>query len=100
MRESEIEEKMRKRFKAYKILFIKFLSPSMVGVPDRIVITPHGRIIFVELKREGGVISPMQKYIHKLLRKYHVEVRVVIGLREAMGFVEGVCYEYEHYTDL
>lgn len=100
MTEKEIEDKMRKKLKAHGGLCIKFTSPSMSGVPDRIVIMPHGRIIFVELKREGGVISERQKYVHKLLRKCHVEVRVVIGLREAMGFVEGVCYEHEHYTDV
>ena len=95
MSENEIEAKMRKTFKVHKVLFVKFISPSMTGVPDRIVITPNGRIIFVELKRDGGVISPMQKYVHRLLRRYHVEVRVVIGFREAMQFVEEVCREYE-----
>lgn len=40
----------------------KFISPGNNGVPDRIVVLPGGRIIFVELKREGGgKLSPMQK---------------------------------------
>lgn len=90
MLEREIEAKMRKKFKAGNVIFIKFTSPSLTGVPDRIVITPQGKIIFVELKKDGGIISARQKFVHKMLRGYHVDVRVVIGLREAMDFVEEV----------
>lgn len=90
MLEKEIEAKMRKKFKAGNVIFIKFTSPSLTGVPDRIVITPQGKIIFVELKKDGGVISARQKFVHKKLRGYHVDVRAVVGLREAMDFVEEV----------
>lgn len=31
----------------------KWVSPGETGVPDRIVILPWGKIIFVELKRPG-----------------------------------------------
>lgn len=91
MLEKEIEQKMREKFKAQNVIFVKFISPSLVGVPDRIVITPNGRIIFVELKRESGVISPLQKHVHKLLREHHVDVRVIIGLEQAMDFVKEIC---------
>lgn len=90
MLEKEIEAKMRKKFKAGNVIFIKFTSPSLTGAPDRIVITPQGKIIFVELKKDGGVISARQKFVHKKLRGYHVDVRTVVGLREAMDFVEEV----------
>ncbi len=90
MSEKEIETKMREKIKARGGLFIKFVSPGAAGVPDRIAITPHGRIIFVELKREGGVISPLQKFVHKQLRMRHVDVRTVTGLQEGMDFVREV----------
>ena len=90
MLEKEIEAKMRKKFKAGNVIFIKFTSPSLTGVPDRIVITPQGKIIFVELKKDGGIISARQKFVHKILRGRHVDVRAVVGLREAMEFVEEV----------
>lgn len=92
--ESEIENKMRQKLKAHGGIFFKFVSPSVSGVPDRICILPHGRIIFVELKREGGVVSPRQKYIHKKLRHLGVDVRVVIGMEQAMEFVREVCGEH------
>ena len=38
----------------------KFVSPSNRGVSDRIVCLPDGTTHFVELKRPGGKISPLQ----------------------------------------
>lgn len=90
MLEKEIEEKMRGEITQHGGLFLKFISPSMAGVPDRIAITAEGRIIFVELKRDGGKISPVQRYVHKLLRQRHVEVRTVIGMKEGMELVKEV----------
>lgn len=92
--ESEIENKMRQKLKLHGGIFFKFVSPSVSGVPDRICILPQGRIIFVELKREGGIVSPRQKYIHKKLRHLGVDVRVVIGMEQAMEFVREVCGEH------
>ncbi len=71
--------------------FIKFVSPSTRGVPDRIAILPGGRIIFVELKKDGGRISPIQKRMHKKLRKLGADVRVVVGMQQAIDFVSEVC---------
>lgn len=46
----------------------KFVSPGQVGVPDRIVILPGGRIFFVEVKSEGKKSSDSQKRQHGTLR--------------------------------
>lgn len=39
--------------------------PAVKGAPDRIVMFPHGRIFFVELKRQGGRLSPAQVLWHQ-----------------------------------
>ena len=90
MTESEIEQKMKEAVKAHGGLFIKFVSPSTVGVPDRLVIAPDRRIYFVELKREGGTLSPMQHYMHGVFRRHGVEVYTLTGLRECLDFVKEV----------
>ena len=60
--EREIEAKLRKSVEACGGKCLKWVCPGWTGVPDRIVLLPGGRIIFVETKRpKGGKLSPMQK---------------------------------------
>jgi hypothetical protein len=90
MVESEIESKMRDRIKERGGIFIKFISPSSRGVPDRIVLAKPGRIIFVELKREGETPTALQRHWQKILKSFGFDARVIIGMEEAMSFVEEV----------
>jgi hypothetical protein len=39
---------------------LKFVSPGMSGVPDRIVLLQNGIIAFVELKAPGKKLRPLQ----------------------------------------
>lgn len=68
MLEKEIEKKLVNIVKRHGGLCLKWVCPGWAGVPDRIVLLPGGRVIFVELKRpEGGVISSRQRWwAHKL----------------------------------
>lgn len=89
MLEKEIESKIRKAVKKHGGLFLKFVSPSETGVPDRIVIQ-DGRVIFVELKRDGERPTPRQLLMHRRLRKCGADVRVVTGMQQAVEFIEEV----------
>lgn len=60
MLEKEIEKALVKKVKALGGLCIKFTSPSMMGIPDRIVLLPKAKLGFVELKRPGGKARPIQ----------------------------------------
>mgnify|MGYP001603998362 CR=1 FL=1 len=53
MRESGIEKRLKKEIEKIGGKALKFVSPGVIGVPDRIVLLPHGKIIFVELKAPG-----------------------------------------------
>ena len=90
MLEKEIESRMVKLVRKRGGKFYKFVSPSNTGVPDRIFVKKPGVVIFVELKREGKAPTPRQKYVHREMRNYGLDVRVVIGLKQAMEFVEEV----------
>ena len=60
--EKDIESKLRRAVEAAGGRCLKWVCPGWVGVPDRIILLPGGRIVFVETKRpKGGVLSPMQK---------------------------------------
>lgn len=60
MLERDIEAYFRRRVEAEGGLALKFVSPSHRGVSDRIVCFP-GSTWFVELKRPGGRLSPLQR---------------------------------------
>lgn len=71
-------------------LCFKFVSPGNPGVPDRIVITPAGRTVYVELKTEVGRLAAIQKWQHEELRKRGADVRTLKGLEQVKAFVEEV----------
>lgn len=61
--EKEIEAKLRDMVKAHGGWCLKWVCPGWAGVPDRIVLLPGGRVIFVETKRpKGGVVSRRQQW--------------------------------------
>ena len=60
MTEKQIEQKLVKAVKAKGGIAPKFVSPGFDGVPDRIVLLPHGRIAFIEMKAKGRKMRPLQ----------------------------------------
>ena len=90
MRESSVEARLVKLVRARGGLCFKFVSPGNPGVPDRIVITPVGRTVYVELKTEAGRLSAIQKWQHEEMRKRGAEVRTLKGLAQVLDFVEEV----------
>lgn len=90
MRESSIESKLVRMVRERGGLCFKFVSPGNPGVPDRIVITPTGRTVYVELKTETGRLAAIQKWQHEELRKRGADVRTLKGLEQVKAFVEEV----------
>ena len=82
MLESQIERKLVDGIKKLNGLIFKFISPGTAGVPDRIIITPSGKVIFVELKSKTGRLSKIQKYTKEQIKKRGADVREVKGLDE------------------
>lgn len=68
--EREVEAALVRKVKDAGGYCLKWTCPGWTGVPDRLVLLPHGRIIFVELKRpKGGKFSPMQEWWARTLRE-------------------------------
>jgi hypothetical protein len=61
MTEKEIEAYFVKRVKALGGYSYKFRSVTQRGVADRIACLPNGQTWFVELKKPGGRLSPLQE---------------------------------------
>ena len=60
--EKSLEQKVVKYAKAQGCLCYKFTSPGNRGVPDRIIIGPTGKVLFLELKAPGKKPTPLQFY--------------------------------------
>lgn len=76
MRENRVERTLREEVKARGGWAIKLL-PSVSGLPDRMVLFPRGRLLFIELKSPTGTVAPHQKVIHRRLSELGFEVLVL-----------------------
>ena len=92
MQEKIIEQKLVQAVKKLGGLAIKFTSPGLDGMPDRLVILPESHIAFVEVKAPGGKPRPLQLRRHELLRRLGCRVFVLDDegkipelMREMMG---------------
>lgn len=63
MRERTIEKYFREQVKKMDGWALKFISPGLPGVPDRIVLYA-GKVWFVEMKAPGAVTTPLQRKVH------------------------------------
>jgi acyl-coenzyme A synthetase/AMP-(fatty) acid ligase len=76
--EKDIENRLKNEVEKRNGLCLKFTSPGHTGVPDRIVITPEGLTLFVELKKSKHQdLDPKQKHWKKRLTDYKQIVWVV-----------------------
>jgi hypothetical protein len=76
--ERKIEARLRNGAKKKGWLALKLVCPGFNGVPDRLVLKPSGKIVFVELK--DGVdkdLSPRQKIVHALFKTMGMDVRIL-----------------------
>ena len=92
MKESQIERRLVEGVKRLGGMCLKFVSPGTLGVPDRIIITAKGRVIFVELKTETGRLTKIQRYVIGEMQKRGDDARVVKGIdevKELLAEIEG-----------
>lgn len=61
MREKDIEMALVREVRKRDGLALKFISPGIDGVPDRIALMKHGKIGFIELKAPGEKMRPLQE---------------------------------------
>lgn len=77
MREKTIEHKFVMEVKSAGGLALKFVSPGFVGVPDRVILMPNGKVAFAELKSKNKKPRPIQARRIEQLRKLGFKVYVI-----------------------
>ena len=71
MLESTLEKRLKREVEKSVLgaVCMKWVCPGYSGVPDRIILLPGGKIIFVELKAPGKHERVRQEYVQARLRK-------------------------------
>ena len=82
MREKKIEQKLVTAVKKHGGICPKFVSPGFDGMPDRLLLLPHGRFAFVEVKEPNQKPRPLQLSRHRLLRRLGFQVYVLDALED------------------
>ena len=88
--ERDIEQKLVKAVKAKDGLAPKFVSPGFDGVPDRIVLLPHGRIAFIELKAKGRKMRPLQVRRKRQLKSLGFSVYCIDSPEQIGGILDEI----------
>ena len=67
MYEKQLEHKLVALIQSLDGMCLKLVSPGCAGVPDRLCLLPGGRALFVEVKKPGQRVRPLQHYRLKQL---------------------------------
>lgn len=86
--EVSIEEAAVEKIKQlFGILGLKFNTRSGNGWPDRIFLIPGGRPLFIEFKRPGKDLEPLQADVHRQLREIGYDVEAADNIPDAVDLV-------------
>ena len=90
MREKIIEQKLVTAVKKHGGICPKFTSPGFDGMPDRLVLLPHGRCAFVEVKAPVEKPRPLQLARHRLLSCLGFRVYVLDDAEQIGGVLDEI----------
>ena len=88
--EKQIEQSLVKAVKNMGGIAPKFVSPGFDGMPDRIVLLPHGLMAFVEVKAPGKKPRPLQVSRHGLLLHLGIKVYVLDDMNQIGGILDDI----------
>ena len=88
MLEKQIEAKVCDYARSKGWLAYKFTSPARAAVPDRLMISPSGKCVFIEFKRAGEKPTPAQAREHDRLRDQKVAVFVIDNVEDGKTLID------------
>ncbi len=89
MLEKDIESYLRRQVKnRLGGLALKFMSPGLNGVPDRVVLLPDARIIFVETKAPAKKLRKLQMYVCGEIAALGFDVRCIDTKEKVDSFIQ------------
>jgi hypothetical protein len=89
--EKHLEQVLTKEVKKRGGLALKFISPGMSGVPDRLIMMKGGRIAFIELKAPGKKMRPLQIKRKRQLETLGFLVYCIDNKDQIGGVLDEIC---------
>lgn len=77
--ESVVQSKRIKDLEEEGYYVIKLMKTNKNGIPDLLAIHPEKGVLFSEVKRKNGVVSPVQEYRIKELKEKGFKVEIHYG---------------------
>ena len=90
MLEKTIEHKLKSAVKNMGGIAFKFTAPGINGVPDRLVLLPHGKLAFIELKAPGKKMRPMQVRRKRQLEQLGFLVYCIDNVEQIGGVLDAI----------
>ena len=90
MLEKTIEHKLKSAVKNKGGIAFKFTAPGINGVPDRLVLLPHGKLAFIELKAPGKKMRPMQVRRKRQLEQLGFLVYCIDSAEQIGGVLDAI----------
>ena len=88
MLESKVENRLKVEVEKCGGMALKFVSPGLAGVADRIVLMPKGKVAFVELKAPGKKMRALQLKRKKQLETLDFKVYLIDSLKAVNDFIQ------------
>ena len=90
MLEKKTECKLKSAVKNMGGIAFKFTAPGINGVPDRLVLLPHGKIAFIELKAPGRKMRPLQVRRKRQLERLGFLVYCIDSIDQIGGVLDAI----------
>lgn len=87
--ESEVQTKIKKRLEKSGWLVIKLIQTTLNGIPDLLALRDN-EAVFIEVKRPGGKVSPLQTYRIKELKNKQFQVIIAYSPQD----IHHLCQPY------
>jgi hypothetical protein len=79
MTEQQIQSKKIKELEGQGYYVIKLIKTNKNGIPDLLVLPKNSDAFFIEVKKEGGVLSKLQEYRINELNKHGLKTEILKG---------------------
>jgi hypothetical protein len=79
MTEQQIQSKKIKELEDQGYYVIKLMKTNKNGIPDLLVLPKNSDAFFIEVKKEGGVLSKLQEYRINELNKHGLKTEILKG---------------------